>query len=95
MAGSAETACGARARAGQLVERIQIDALFAKRTQINSGPGSAVYREVQSLTREMRDDLKDMVQRMTPAEYLAARKFIEALAFEAQFPPEIQGVAVR
>ena len=78
-----------------LVQRLQLDALFAKRTETNSGLGSDVCREVRSLTRRMREDLKDMVQRMTPADYLAARKFINALAYEAQFPPDVQGVAVR
>ena len=78
-----------------LVKRLQLDALFAKRTETNSGQGSEVCREVQSLTKQMREDLKDMVQRMTPADYLSARKFINALAYEAQFPPDVQGVAVR
>ena len=78
-----------------LVQRLQLDVLFAKRTEANSGQGSDVCREVQSLAKRMRDDLKDMVQRMSPAEYLAARKFINALAYEAQFPPDVQGVAVR
>jgi len=78
-----------------LIQRLQLDALFAKRVETNSGRGSEVCREVQSLTKQMRNDLKDMVQRMTPAEYLAARKFIDALAYEAQFPPDAPGVAVR
>lgn len=78
-----------------MMHRIQLDGLFAKRTQENSGVGSEMCREVQTLTRQMRAELKDMVQRISPAEYLAARKFIDALAYEAQFPPDVPGVAVR
>ena len=78
-----------------MLHRLQLDTLFARRTQENSGVGSSNYREVQTASREMREELKDLVQQMSPAEYLSARKFIEALAYEAQFPLDTPGVAVR
>ena len=78
-----------------LVHRIQLDSLFAKRSQDNSGVGSSTYRKVQTVSNQMREELKDVVQQVSPAEYLSARKFIESLAYEAQFPPDTPDVAVR
>ncbi len=75
--------------------RIQLDILFVQRYKTQSGPGSDVYRDVRKLTDQMRLELKDMVQQLSPVEYMAAKRFIDSLAYEAQLPPEIPGVALR
>jgi hypothetical protein len=43
----------------------------------------------------MRDLLRDHLDILTPMEYTAARKFLDSLAYESQFPSRIEGVAKR
>lgn len=78
-----------------LDERIQLDALFAKRQFAARQAGSEVSHEVQTAANQMRGKLRDMVATLSPTDYVAARKFIDSLAYEAQLPPDAPGVAVR
>lgn len=75
--------------------RAQMDALFAERKARQAGLGSNFCREAKTLTGEMRDQLRDMVDDLSPAEYLTARRFLDTLSFEAQMPPRIEGVAAK
>jgi len=76
-----------------LEHRLELDCLFARRKTTDGSPGSDVSRDVQQVAMQMRQQLQAMIRRLPPAEYLTARKFIDSLAFEAQFPPRIEGVA--
>ncbi len=76
-----------------LEERIQLESLFAKRKVIEGGVSSPIFGEVQEVAEEMRTELRSIMREISPVEYLAARKFIEALAFEARFPERMEGVA--
>ncbi len=76
-----------------LAHRVPLDYLFAQRSPANSGLGSENCRQVKQEAEGMREVLRSIIGEMSPAEYLAARKFIESLAFEAQFAPRMEGVA--
>jgi len=75
--------------------RAQIDDLFAKRKSRQAGLGSNFCRQTKSLAFVMRDQLREMMDELPPSEYLAARKFLDTLALEAQMPPRIEGVAAK
>jgi hypothetical protein len=75
--------------------RVQMDALFADRKARQAGLGSNFCRQAKMLTGEMRDQLREMVDDLSPAEYVAARKFLDTLSFEAQMPPRIEGMAAK
>jgi hypothetical protein len=75
--------------------RAQMDALFAERKARPAGLGSNFCRQAKVLTGEMREQLRDMVDDISPSEYVTARKFLDTLSFEAQMPPRIEGVAAK
>jgi len=73
--------------------RIQLDSLFVQRKAGLSISGSSVSQQVQTVAKQMGKQLRSKIRQMTPADYLAARKFLESLAYEARFPARIEGVA--
>jgi len=75
-----------------LAGRVQLDFLFAHRSTTN-GPSSEACQQAQKAVTAMRDELRAILREMSPAEYLAARKFLDSLAYEAQFPPRVEGMA--
>jgi len=74
--------------------RNALDRLMADR-DAQGGVGSAHYREVAELTSAMRKELRGLVDEMTPTEYVQAVKFLNSIAYEAQFVPDAQGLASR
>lgn len=76
-------------------ERDEIDRLFKQRQPRDAGPDSDFYREVHEATDSMRDDLRRIMKELSPAQYVAARKFIDGVAREAELPPDISGVAAK
>jgi hypothetical protein len=75
--------------------RAEIDDLFAQRKSRQAGLGSNFCRQAKSLTFAMRNQLREMMDEVAPSDYLAARKFLDTLALEAQMPPRIEGVAAK
>jgi len=75
--------------------RPQLDQLFAVQRPNNSGLGTENYREIMALSGEMRAVLDSMINQLHPDEYLAARRFIDSLAYEARFPAGQQAVVTR
>jgi hypothetical protein len=73
--------------------RIQVESLFAQRKTVASGPGNSVSGEVQTAAAQMREQLQSKIRQMSPEEYLAARRFLESLAYEARFPARGERVA--
>ena len=73
--------------------RIQLESLFAQRKASVSAPGSSVSGEVQTVAVQMRERLQAKIRQMSPEEYLAARRFLDSLAYESRFPARIEGVA--
>jgi len=80
-------------RDGFLATRTQMSSLFENRKTTDSGLGSENCREIYNVAAEMRQQLRSVIREMTPAEYMAARKFIDSLAFEGQFKRQVEGVA--
>jgi hypothetical protein len=75
--------------------RAQMEALFAERNVRQTGLGSNFCRQAKALTGQLRDQLRELVDDLSPSEYVAARKFLDTLSFEAQMPPQIEGVAAK
>jgi hypothetical protein len=70
--------------------RSRIDYSFARRTTADSGAGSQNCVELQSRIDTLRESLRNNLKRYKPVDYLAARKFLDSLAYEAQFQAEGQ-----
>lgn len=73
--------------------RANLDALFAQRHDLTAKSSGSIAGQVNAITAEMTEQLREKIREMSPAEYLAAKKFLESLAYEVQFPPQIVGVA--
>ena len=73
--------------------RLQLDYLFAERADAVGTAASDIHGQVQEVASQMRGQLRSKIREMDPTEYLAARKFIDSLAFEARFRARIEGVA--
>jgi hypothetical protein len=68
-------------------QRKQLEQLFTKRAQRGSvGPDQLT--EIRRLTTSMIDDLKERLQKgeVTQMDYVAAKRFLESLSFEARTP---------
>lgn len=78
-----------------LETRVQLDYLFAQRKAGDCGLGSENCRQIKEATETMREALRLLIDEMTPAEYMAARRFVDTLAYEAEFAPQVDGVALR
>lgn len=59
--------------------RTKLEQIFELRATTSGGAGSSA--EVRSATREMTATLKDNIEKLPPNEYIAARKFLDSLAF--------------
>lgn len=75
--------------------RAKLDACFARRSFGDYGVGSSFYREVHEMTDKMRAELLCLIQEIPPMEYVAAKKFIESVGYEAQCPQVLDSVASR
>jgi ElaB/YqjD/DUF883 family membrane-anchored ribosome-binding protein len=73
--------------------RVQLDSLFAQRSQSSNAATAEIYGQVQSQVEQLRSDLKDNIDQISPAEYVAAKRFLDGLSYEAQFAPKADGVA--
>jgi hypothetical protein len=73
--------------------RIQLESLFAQRKAGAAAAGNSVSGEVQTVAAQMREQLQAKIRQMSPEEYLAARRFLESLAYEARFPARGERVA--
>lgn len=72
--------------------RLQLECLFNKRQTADSRTDS-ICQEAQDIAVQMQDELRPLIRQVSPSEYLAARKFIDGLALEAQSPSRIEAVA--
>lgn len=80
----------------QFVEhREAIDQLFKYRKPNDIGPDSDFYQQVHESVETLRAELKGVIGDLSPSQYVAARRFLDGLAKEADNPPEIAGIAKR
>lgn len=73
--------------------RRQLDRIFANRDLASAGVGNTTDAQVSAITSEMQAELKSQIKTMSPSEYLAAKKFIDGLGYEARFAPGVEGIA--
>ena len=77
--------------------RMELDAVFARRTATEFGPKSDFYRVVHQDTSAMRNILKAYLQSderfFTDEEYIVAKNFLDSLAHEARLAPDLDGLA--
>lgn len=76
-------------------DRDGLDRLFGSRSPGDHGTDSAFYGHVRRLTSSMEMSLKNHVNEFDAAEYVAARKFLMGLSYEAQQPLVVRALAAR
>lgn len=64
--------------------RTKLDQLFEYRTLIGCAAGSTNSKDIKSATDAMRDALKQQITKLSPDDYIDARKFIDGLAYEGR-----------
>ena len=71
-------------------ERAALEYLFAERTTrpYSTGLGTQNYREVRRVTDDMHDILRNLLDVITPDEFIVGNKFLNSVAFEARFEPD-------
>jgi hypothetical protein len=74
-------------------QREHLEELFAKRAPDNSGAGSENFTQVKQATNAMLKTLKSKVRDMEPSQYVAARKFVDSLSYEARQPKQLEAFA--
>lgn len=72
--------------------REAVDVVFAQRGPTD-GLGSQPARDIERYSDMMVCRLKNLVRELSPSEYVAARRFLDSLAYEARFAPGIEGIA--
>jgi len=71
-------------------ERAALEYLFAERATrpYSTGIGTQNYREVRRVTDDMHDVLRNLLDMITPDEFIAGNKFINSISFEARYEPD-------
>jgi len=75
--------------------RNAVDAAIKKWRGANAGAGGVVHRTVKAAVAEMRGTLKTKIRSMGPAEYMAAKKFLRSLEYDASQIPSVSGIVSR
>lgn len=72
-------------------QRAALAALFSERaTQpYSTGLGTENYREVRLITDDMHDVLRGLIGDISPDEFIAGNKYLNSLAYEARFDPDL------
>ena len=76
-------------------ERAAIEKAFAARTTRDMGPGSAFYAGVRQGTEQMLAGLREKLPEMSSMEFIAAKKFLMGLRYEAVSPATSSALAMR
>jgi len=76
-------------------ERTVVNRLMEERTVENSGLGSDNCRQVKQVVSQLEEKLKDRIDSVSPSEYVAGKKFLAGLSYEAQQKPGIPGLALK
>ena len=76
-------------------EREALEHGFATRTSRDGGPDSMFQVQVRQTTEQMLAKLRDRIDQFSPNEFMAAKKFLVGLRYEAQSPAHAEGLAIR
>ena len=74
-------------------QRKTVDRLFKNRQPQQAGPETEFYQQASEAIDQLHQGLQEIIDQLKPAQYVAARKFLQGLAQEAQSPSVIPGVA--
>jgi hypothetical protein len=74
-------------------EREELNRAFLARSPSDTGAGSAFHSHVRQLTSAMHDRLTTKIDQLSPVEFIAAKKFVDGLAYEAQQPLVLRALA--
>jgi hypothetical protein len=75
-------------------ERNAINEAFASRSHSDVGAGSNFYVEIRQLSTSLQAKLKEKVQELDMAQYVAAKKFLVSLSYESMQPLITQSLAM-
>jgi len=75
--------------------RDALDRLFGARSPSEHGTDSAFYGQVRQLTSSLQKSLENHVNELDAAEYVAAKKFLMGLSYEAQQPMVVRALAAK
>lgn len=82
--------------AGQFsAERAALEMAFSTRTPGDMGAGTDFHTYVKQVTDLMQSKLQPQVSELSPMEFVAAKKFLGSLAYEAQLPLVVEGLATK
>ena len=76
-------------------ERVLLERAFVARSPADVGAASAFHSQVKQLAGSMEAKLRDNLTLLSPAEYMAAKKFILGLSVESQQPMIFGALAAR
>ena len=76
-------------------EREALTRAFMVRSPSDVGAATAFYAAVDRLTQSMQAKLLGKIDQLTPAEYMAAKKFVTGLAYESHQPVAVRALASR
>lgn len=75
-------------------ERAALDDAFATREPGDAGVGTSFHAYVQQVSTRMEAKLKTRIELHSPMEFIAARKFVSSLTYEARQPLlDVEGLA--
>ena len=75
-------------QAGKYQEtREDLDRLLRERAEKHGAIGGEAYLQIKDDTKKMTELLQDDISKVSPTDYVAAKKFLQSLAYEAGFPP--------
>ena len=74
--------------------RQELQRVFRDRARLG-GLSIEDRQKAVELSQETRDTLKEHIRELQSNDYLAAKKFIDSIAYEVRFTPQIDGVAAR
>jgi hypothetical protein len=75
-------------------ERAELDLAFESRSPGDAGANSAFYSQVRQLSISLQAKLKDKVQELDTAQYVAAKRFLMSLSYESLQPLVSRSLAV-
>jgi hypothetical protein len=76
-------------------QRVEIEALFARRAAGQLNPGQTIHHQVKAQTELMRDWLADRARELPFNEYAEAKRLLESLTEEARHPDQRAELAAR
>ncbi len=75
-------------------DRDALDRVFRMRSPGDVGPSTEFYAEVRQITNSMQQKLRGNIQELDAAQYVAAKKFLVGVSYEASQPQMVRGLAM-